>query len=63
MEGLAPIRSHAFGGALVLVSLSLALVGVSALVTLSALNATEYDSRSKKDFGANRVAVSFVDRA
>lgn len=49
MEAIRPHRSRAVGGALVFLLVALAQVAVAALVTLSALNATEYDARGRAD--------------
>jgi len=60
MASPAPNSSRAFGAAAIVMLFTAAVVGVSALVTLSALNATEYDSHTKKDRGRDRVAAGFV---
>jgi hypothetical protein len=42
-------RSSAVDGALAVVLLAIALLGVGAFVTLSALSATEYDTHARSD--------------
>ena len=63
MASPVPNSSRAFGAATIVMLYAAAVVGVSALVTLSALNATEYDAHTKKDRGGERVAGGFVDGA
>jgi len=68
MDEIRPRRSRAVGGALVFLLVALAHVVVAALVTLSALNATEYDGRARTDVPMTvgsglRLAAQTVGRA